>query len=366
MYRFLTGRAARERPASAAEIDSAPAPPTQLAMPRRAVLIGGIGAALGVATWQLVRYFEDKAVFAYDGLRPRGARLEPITPNEKFYVVTKNVIDPDIVKSIWRLEITGHVENSHTYDFDELAELPQMEQETTLMCISNRVGDILISNAVWSGVPMKTILDAAGVKEGAVEVILHGADGYTDTFAIENALDPTTLIAFTMNGEVLPERHGYPARVIVPGLFGEKNAKWLTGVEVVEKPAEGFYEQQGWGPSFVVPTRSLFYVPELREEFSVGTVLDLRGVAFAGNRGISSVEVSLDGGATWQPTEIDYAGTELTWSLWSYDWRPTQPGEYTLVVRATDGTGELQTDVKRGIISEGATGLHSVKATIVA
>lgn len=150
------------------------------------------------------------------------------------------------------------------------------------------------------------------------------------------------------------------------GGSGEKNAKWLTGIEVVEKAAQGFYEQQGWGPSFVVPTRSLFYVPELREEFSVGTVLDLRGVAFAGNRGISSVEVSLDGGATWQPTEINYAGTELTWSLWSYDWRPTQPGEYTLVVRATDGTGELQTDVKRGIIAEGATGLHSVKAQFVA
>ena len=367
LYRFLTGGAPRIMPPGQGAVEAGDAGiRPRLAMPRRAILAGGVGAALGLTAYGMVRFYEQLATFSYDGLRPRGARLDPITPVEKFYVVTKNVVDPDIAKPVWRLEVTGHVDEEHTYDLEELSALPQVDQETTLMCISNRVGDILISNAVWTGVPMRTLLEAAGVRDGAVEVRLHGADAYVDTFDIENALDPTTLIAFRMNGVELPERHGYPARVVVPGLYGEKNVKWLTGIEVTERPTEGFYEQQGWGPNFVVPTRSLFYVPELRNAFSVGETIDLRGVAFAGNRGISSVEVSLDGGATWLPAEIDYEGTDLTWSLWSYDWRPSQPGEYTLVVRCTDGTGEPQSTENRGIISEGATGLHTNKATIVA
>jgi DMSO/TMAO reductase YedYZ molybdopterin-dependent catalytic subunit len=234
------------------------------------------------------------------------------------------------------------------------------------MCISNKVGDILISNAVWTGIPMATLLNAAGVKEGAVEVVLHSADGYTDTFAIEKALEPTTLIAIAMNGEELPDKHGFPARVVVPGLFGEKNAKWLTGIEVVDKETKGFYEKQGWGPSFVIPTRALFYVPELKNQFRVGSTLDLRGIAFAGNRGISKVEISLDDGKSWLPTTIDYPGTKLTWALWSYDWRPTAAGEFGMLVRATDGNGELQTAEKRSIVSEGATGYHRVVAKIVA
>lgn len=362
-YRFLT----RPRVMQPAMAEAVPERGEMAqVLPRRALMTAVVGGALGVATYRLIKRLEDMAVFTYDGRRPRGTRLDAITPNEKFYVVTKNVIDPNIIKSIWRLEITGHVNDKHTYDFDELAALPRIDQEATLMCISNKVGDILISNAVWTGIPMATLLNAAGVKDGAVEVLLHSADGYTDTFAIEKALEPTTLVAIAMNGEELPDKHGFPARVVVPGLFGEKNAKWLTGIEVVDSETKGFYEKQGWGPSFVIPTRALFYVPELKNQFRVGSLLDLRGIAFAGNRGISKVEISLDDGKSWQPTTIDYAGTKLTWALWSYDWRPTAAGEFGLLVRATDGNGDLQTAEKRSIVSEGATGYHRVVAKIVA
>ena len=129
------------------------------------------------------------------------------------------------------------------------------------MCISNRIGAGLMSNAVWQGVRLRDLLEASRPLPGAVEVFLNGADAYTDTFAFEKAMDPTTIVAFAMNGEPLPQRHGYPARVVVPGLYGEKNVKWVTRIEVVDYDAKGFYEQQGWGPNFVIPTRSDIFGP---------------------------------------------------------------------------------------------------------
>ena len=157
-----------------------------------------------------------------------------------------------------------------------------------------------MSNAVWKGVPLRNLIEAAGAKQGVVEVRLHGVDSYTDTFAIEKAMEPTTLVASEMNGEMIPARHGFPVRVIVPGLFGEKNVKWVTRIELVDHDAKGFYEQQGWGPNFVVPTTARFDVPDDKQKIKMAiasTGIPLRGVAHAGNRSVSRVEVSLDDGA---------------------------------------------------------------------
>ena len=220
---------------------------------------------------------------------------------------------------------------------------------------------------------MRDLLNEAGVQEGAVEVKLYGADGYTDTFSIEKAMEPTTMVAYLMNGEPLAERHGYPARLVVPGLFGEKNVKWVTGIEVIDHDGKGFYETQGWGPNFEVPTRSDIFAPKRtrhsgKDSFDrtlpVNTLVTFKGRAFAGNRGVKQVEISLDDGATWQPTTIDYPGTQLTWVFWSYPWTPTRKGDYMLVCRATDSTGAVQTDEVRGIAPQGATGYHKVKATV--
>src|SRR5262249_26125181 len=142
-------------------------------------------------SYALMKRLYDQAVFAYDGRPYSGPGVQPIAPNDKFYTVTKNVVDPDVSKGVWGLEIGGLVRNGRGYDFGGRAGLPSVEQETTLMCISNKTGAGLFSNARWTGVPMRDLLDAAGVKDGAVEVLLHAADGYTDTFAIEKAMDPT-------------------------------------------------------------------------------------------------------------------------------------------------------------------------------
>ena len=177
-------------------------------------------------------------------------------------------------------------------------------------------------------------------------------------------MDPTTLVAYEMNGEALPARHGFPARIIVPGLFGEKSVKWVTRIEVAEGERKGFYEQQGWGPGFVIPTHSRFDVPQADQELRAGAPLRLRGIAFGGNRGVSRVEVSTDGGGRWSEARIDYPGTPLSWALWSLEWSPPAPGTYTLVVRATDGSGELQTATERDTAPQGATGYHRVTARV--
>jgi DMSO/TMAO reductase YedYZ molybdopterin-dependent catalytic subunit len=283
------------------------------------------------------------------------------------------VVDPNVNAGVWGLQVDGLVERPHLYRFDEISALAGTEQETTLMCISNQIGAGLFSNAVWRGVPLRNLLEAAVPADTAVEVMLYGADGYTDTFSFEKAMDPATMVAVEMNGEPLPLRHGFPARVVVPGLFGEKNVKWVTRIAVIDYDGKGFYEQQGWGPNFQVPTRSDIFSPRWRrtrqdnfvEPFPRNQVAMIRGRAFAGSRGIQSVEFSADDGETWRPVEIDYPGTNLTWTFWTAQWIPSQTGEFVLVSRAVDGTGEPQPSERRSIVPEGAAGYHRVYATVV-
>jgi DMSO/TMAO reductase YedYZ molybdopterin-dependent catalytic subunit len=331
---------------------------------RRAVLVGGVGAVLAIATGGLLRQLVTLATFGYDGLEYRGQDVQPITPNDRFYTVTKNIVDPDPTAAVWRLEIAGLVERPRTYTFDDIRALPATTQETTLMCISNYVGGGLMSNAVWKGVPLRDLLLAAGPRPGIAKVVLHAADGYTDTYSLDKALEPTTFVAYEMNGEPLPVRHGYPVRILTPGLFGEKSVKWVTRIELVDHDVKGFYEQQGWGPNFVIPIRTTFFVGESATPFTPGLSIPIRGNAFAGNRGIASVEVSTDGGQTWQMARIDYPGTDLTWAFWTFDWQPSRPGDYLLVARATDRQGQLQDSQYRDTAPEGATGYPSLHARV--
>lgn len=330
---------------------------------RRAFMLGGLGILIAGGGAGLLRKLYRAATFSYDGTQYKGPIVQPITPNEQFYCVTKNIIDPRVDASIWRLEVTGLVKNPHTYNLAALKALAAVSQETTLMCISNGLDAGLISNAVWRGVPMRTFLDAANPSPGAARVRLHGVDNYTDTFPLEKAMDPTTLVAFEMNGEPLPDRHGYPARVIVPGYFGEKHVKWLTRIEVADANAKGFYETQGWGPNFIIPTRSRIDFPDHEAWIKIADAakgIRVRGIAFGGDRGISKVEMSFDDGNTWTEAKIDYPGTKLTWALWSCVWRPENVGDYSLVVRATNGDGELQVYDKDRPFKSGPTGFHKI------
>jgi DMSO/TMAO reductase YedYZ molybdopterin-dependent catalytic subunit len=237
------------------------------------------------------------------------------------------------------------------------------------MCISNGLDAGLISNALWKGFPLRDLLEQAGPLSDAARVRLHGVDNYTDTIPLEKAMEPTTLLAYGMNGAPLPDRHGYPLRVIVPGYFGEKHVKWLTRIEVTNANAKGFYETQGWGPDFITPTRSRIDGPDHESWFSLNQLsgaIEVKGMAYGGNRGISRVEVSFDDGKTWSDAEIYYAGGDLAWSLWKTNWMPEQPRNHTLVVRATDGKGKVQEWEPDRSPFSGVTGFHKIVVYIAA
>ena len=307
-------------------------------------------------------------------------KITPIRPRDEFYQVSKNLIDPMIVRDSWRLDIVGQVENPQVYSFADISAMPAVEQETTLLCISYGIGSGLCSNAIWKGVPLPRLLAQAKPKPNVTTVLFRAADGYYETFRFEKAMEPTTLVAYEMNGEPLPQGHGFPLRLIVPGLYGEKNPKWLTRIELLDEADArlhrrhgcGFYKQQGWGRlGDAIPTHSRFDAPQVAgnhfaQPFILGKTAELRGMAFGGDRGISKVEISTDDGHTWEVAEISQPGTKISWSLWRYEWTPKQAGESQLVVRATDGEGKLQISEYRDQVPDGATGLHYVRANVVA
>jgi DMSO/TMAO reductase YedYZ molybdopterin-dependent catalytic subunit len=339
------------------------------AIGRRAFVLGAIGVAASGGGVALARKLYRAATFSYDGTQYKGRFVEPITPNELFYCVTKNVVDPKVNVDVWHLEINGLVQNRATWRYQDLVGLPSHEQQTTLMCISNGIDAGLISNAIWKGISLRDLLERASPLSGAARVRFHGVDNYTDTIPLEKAMEATTLLAHHMNGVELPDRHGYPLRVIVPGYFGEKDVKWLTRIELTDANAKGFYEAQGWGPDFIVPTRSRIDVPDDWSSLSLShltTPVKVKGIAYGGDRGISRAEISFDDGNTWRDAEIYYAGGPLAWSLWKTQWMPDQAGDYGLVVRATDGKGNVQKwQEERGPFS-GSAGLHRITVRVTA
>src|SRR5256884_5160057 len=348
---------------------------------RRRFLALGIGAAVALALGSTLRRLFRMGTFSYDGRQyggPKVQKITPIRPDDEFYQVSKNLVDPDVARDSWRLDIVGQVENPRVYSFGDIDALPAVEQETTLLCISYGVGSGLCSNAIWKGVPLLTLLAQVKPKPNVTTVLFRAADGYYETFRFAEAMEPTTPVAYEMNGEPLPRRHGFPLRLIVPGLYGEKNPKRLTRIELLDEPHGrlpprhgcGFYKQQGWGrQGDAIPTHSRFDAPQVRGDhfearFQVGKPIELRGMALGGDRGILKVEVSSDDGDTWKAAEITKPGTKLSWSLWGFQWTPDEEGEAKILDRATDGNGKLQISEYHDQVPDGATGLHRVKARL--
>ena len=289
------------------------------------------------------------------------AGLTPlVTSTERHYVVDEELIDPDIDPLAWRLQVGGLVDHPLALTYDELKAFPAIERFQTLECISNRIGQRLISTAKWTGVPLHLILERAGVQAGAVEVVFSAAGGYSDSLPVAKAMDETTLIATGMNGNVLPRAHGFPARLLSTGTYGMKNPKWLEAIDVVDKPYQGFWEQRGWVKAAIVNTGSRIDVPINHAQLPA--MVTVAGIAFAGERGISKVEVSTDDGATWNIAELRSELSSITWRQWRYEWAPTH-GDHVVFVRATDGKGATQTMQVAGTFPSGATGYDGVEVS---
>ncbi len=292
-----------------------------------------------------------------------------VTTNTDFYHVSKNAIDPTVEPTGWRLRIDGLVNNTITLSLEDIKQMQSQTQYQNLTCISNAVGGSLIGNAKWKGVPLKALLEKAGVKAGVKRVIVKGADGYTDSFDYDKALEPATLAAYEMNDVALPNDHGGPLRLLVPNIYGMKNAKWLTGLTLTDDSNyRGFWAQQGWDNLAIIHTESAITSPGDNNTVKAGETSTIRGYAFAGSRGIQKVELSTDGGKTWNEAKVKEALSPNSWALWNYDWKPDAAANksYTLVVRATDKTGAVQTSSQADSFPAGANGWHTIVVKTVA
>ncbi|MEO5952124.1 MAG: molybdopterin-dependent oxidoreductase, partial [Chloroflexia bacterium] len=283
-----------------------------------------------------------------------------VTPVENFYITTKNVIDPTVDGQTWTLKFTGLVDNPFEMNLKELMAMTPVDRVETLGCISNPVGGELMGNAKWTGVEFIDLLKKAAPKANANELILRGADGYSDSIPLSVAMNNKPFLAYLMNGVNLTFRHGFPARLLVPNIYGMKNVKWITEVELASQDHKGYWESQGWSDSAEYMISSRIDYPE--NKIAAGPVY-VGGVSFAGNRGIKQVEVSTDGGKSWGDALLRPQSGDYAWTQWTYGWVAT-PGEYTLTVRATDGTGALQTSKKADTYPDGATGWHTKKVQV--
>ncbi|MGH2754428.1 MAG: molybdopterin-dependent oxidoreductase, partial [Actinomycetota bacterium] len=282
-----------------------------------------------------------------------------ITSASDHYVVDINLVQPSVEAEGWELEVKGLVDRPVTLDFGELqTRFDVVEEFQTLTCISNEVGGDLIGNSAWGGVRLRDVLEAAGVEEGAVDVVFTGDEGYTDSIPLEIALDPSTLLAVSQNGEPLRQEHGFPCRVRVPMIYGMKNVKWLREIEVVDKDYQGYWMQRGWSDEAVIHTGSRIDVAGNDRRASVGEATWIAGVAWAGGRGISKVELSTDDGQTWDEAMLKEPISRYSWTLWAYRWTPERDGTAMVVCRATDGDGEVQTSLTAPPHPAGSTGLH--------
>lgn len=318
--------------------------------------------------------------------------LPPITPNERFYLQSINGkdYDPRIDASTWRLRLDGLVDRPLALDYPQLTAMPLEREIITLQCIGNWIGGPLVGNAEWGGTPFPNLLDMAGVQGSAIRVKFYSADGYTTSIPLARAQRDMVLLAWEMNGEALPARHGYPARLINPGHYGQKMPKWITRIELIDTEYQGYWESKPenkpykWSDAAIATVNSRIdaplslwddvqdpdngWIPRTYQTIR-GKVRDtflIHGIAMAGERQVARVEVSTDGGATWAEAHIATQALPDVWVTWGYEWSLPVSGQYEIVARATDREGDTQPQFDKGVdLYDGRTGWHRVPVDVV-
>ncbi|WP_081975184.1 molybdopterin-dependent oxidoreductase [Modestobacter caceresii] len=335
-------------------------------------VIGGVGSRLLMGRERLT---ELRAAIRLPvpvrpaGPVPAGADLEisgltPLfVPNEEFYRIDTALRVPTIDPDEWRLEIRGMVDNPFTLTYAELMAMPQIEADITLSCVSNEVGGDLVGNARWQGVPLFRLLERAGLQEGATQLVGRSVDGFTAGFPTVTALDVTeAMVAVGMNGEPLPAEHGFPARLVVPGLYGYVSAtKWLSAIELTDWDVDGYWIPRGWAKEGPIKTSTRIDVPGPGRTITAGE-RPIAGVAWAPTRGIEGVEVRIDDGP-WQSATLAERLDVDCWRQWYLPWDAT-PGAHVITARATDGLGEVQTDERTPVAPDGASGYPVIEVVV--
>lgn len=339
---------------------------------------GGVAGAAGAGlSRRAASVSGDRAAFALPrvtvpappippAVQPDGVQLPSfVTPNADFYRIDTALSVPQLSRDRWQLRIHGMVDREITYRFADLDRFEAVDKVVTLTCVSNPVGGDLISNATWTGYRVRDLLADAGVHTDADMVLSTSHDGFTAGTPVGALTDGRdALLAIGMNGEPLPTEHGYPARLVVPGLYGYVSAtKWVVDLELTRfDRAQAYWTKLGWSERGPIKTESRIDVPRSGSDVARGPVT-FGGVAWAQNRGVRAVEVRIDppdGRGEWRPAELGASYSNDTWRLWSFPWEATEPGFHTITVRATDGTGAVQTEDRADPVPDGASGWHSI------
>ena len=295
-----------------------------------------------------------------------------ITPTDLFYRVDINPVPPTVDANSWRLVVKGLVNTPLTITYEQLRSMASIPQIATLECVSNKIANDFIGTAIWNGIKLKSVLDQAGLKPNAKYIVFRCADGYDVGIPLERGLQEGSILAHGMNGETLNANHGFPVRAIIPGLYGMMNPKWITEIEVIDRVYEGYWQKKGWANNARYNTHSYIVIPgnaPIRKVFRnlgsvnaiVGEQIPIAGVAFAGDRGISTIQVSSDGGATWKDAKVKNPLSTYSWVIWTTELDVTSGRDYKIVVRAIDKTGKIQTGEVREPFPSGATGYHTVE-----
>src|SRR4051794_8660273 len=299
---------------------------------------------------------------------PTGADFDVpgITPivvaNDAFYQIDTRLGTPHIDQTTWSLRIHGMVDREVTLTYEQLVAMPLVEQYVTIACVSNEVGGHLVGNAKWTGVNLNSVLATAGVQPGATQVVGRAYDGWTSGFPTQHlsGAGRDAMIVVQMNGEPLPARHGFPARLIIPGLYGYVSAtKWITEIELTTLEAfDAYWINLGWAKEGPILTQSRIDTPRSGEGVANGQV-QIGGVAWAPTRGISKVEINVDDAGTWRECQISSPLSDYAWVQWQTT-IGLSPGRHSVKVRATDGTGTLQDSRVTPPAPDGARGYHMV------
>jgi DMSO/TMAO reductase YedYZ molybdopterin-dependent catalytic subunit len=293
-------------------------------------------------------------------------RTKELTPNNEFYI-TQYAEVPEVDLESWRLVVTGEVEEELSLRMDDIKEFPHTTDYNTLICIGNGIGGDLIGNATWKGIRLRDLLEKAGLKDSARDIVFQGADGYVDSFPIGKGLHEDTRLVYEMNDEPLPVIHGFPLRAVVPGLYGIKNLKWIERIEVTSEDVKGYWQKRGWSEDGTIKVMSRIDIPRGGDVITQKSY-EISGIAFGGEHSIKGVEVSTDGGKTWSDASLRPPLSRYAWTLWNLNWRVPGAGEYEIVVRATDESGRAQgegTVISRRAFPDGADGYHSIKVSAV-
>ena len=294
---------------------------------------------------------------AVDGTRPE------LTSNDDFYRIDINTRAPVILEDEWSLSISGLIDQELSLTLGDLKAMPSQTQILTMQCISNQIGGDLTSSSRWTGVRFKDVLAEAGIQANAAGALINSVDGFFEYVVMDDIMDDRTLLVYAMNGEDLPNEHGFPLRVYIPNRYGMKQPKWIETIELTDSRENGYWVVRGWDAEAIPKTVSVVDTVVVDPDEGENGSAMAGGIAWAGGRGISAVEVQVDEG-DWQAAElIEPPMSPLSWVLWRYAW-PFESGRRTVRVRAYDGDGELQVLETTSTRPDGATGIHSITVNL--